>query len=507
MSVSDLNGILGAVYDPANQALRVSAGGGGGGASALDDLTDVTITSPAIGATLVWNGTEWVDGPVNLADTDGVTGTLALGNGGTGATTASGARTALELGDAATKNVGTAAGTVAAGDDSRITGAATAANLTSHTSATGTSVHGLGTISTQSASSVSITGGSITGITDLAIADGGTGSSTAAGARSNLGLVIGTDVQAYDGDLAAVAGLTTTGFVQRTATNTMTATAIADVQEFAGTGGTWTRPSWATANTQTRILVLGGGGAGGSGRCGTSGVSGGGAGGAGGTWADITIRTLDLGSTETVTIGGTSTGGAAKGPTAAAGAAGATGNSSSFGSWVTAVGGTGGGGGGTGTTNGAAAVAGYPWGSSAGGNGTQSQGVTPSVTWTGLNYLAPAGGGGGGGGIASSTINTGGAGGVPPMSLVVQAGGGAAASGAGTNGAASTRKGLAAMGGGGGGGGGSSDATVNAGAGGNGGNYGAGGGGGGAGIAASTGTSGKGGDGAAGYALIITWGV
>lgn len=45
---------------------------------------------------------------------------------------------------------------------------------------------GLGTIAIQDASAVAITGGSVTGITDLAIADGGTGASTANAALNNL---------------------------------------------------------------------------------------------------------------------------------------------------------------------------------------------------------------------------------------------------------------------------------------------------------------------------------
>jgi hypothetical protein len=131
-------------------------------------------------------------------DLTNVSGTLGTGNGGTGLSAIGTAyqvlavnagATALEFQTLATG--GTVTSVAVSGSDgievdsgSPVTSSGT---IALGINATSLSTHlGLGTISTQASDSVSITGGSITGVTDIAIADGGTGASTEADARSNL---------------------------------------------------------------------------------------------------------------------------------------------------------------------------------------------------------------------------------------------------------------------------------------------------------------------------------
>ena len=126
-----------------------------------------SLTSVGTIATGTWNGTA-----------------IAVAKGGTGSTTAGDARTALGLAigtdvQAYNSTLAAVAGGTYTGDDS------------------------IATVGT-------VTSGTWNG-TAIAVANGGTGSTSTSDARTALGLAIGTDVQAYNSTLAAVAGGTYTG--------------------------------------------------------------------------------------------------------------------------------------------------------------------------------------------------------------------------------------------------------------------------------------------------------
>jgi hypothetical protein len=277
---------------------------------------------------------------------------------------------------------------------------------------------------------------------------------------------------------------------------------LMDVQEFSAVGAaTWTKPANAFM-VFVDVVGAGGGGAGGASKA-AGGIRGGGGGGGAGGRKRVWLSASDLGATETVTI-------ADGGPGAAGGASGADGSnataatSTSFGTWVTVTGPSGFflANKGTSAPGGTGATANPDTEITGAGGGSTSSTAAAGDGVTGLSQV-PGGGAGGGAIDAANVARNGGAGGVGDFGGTAgTAGTGSAGANGGAGASPTSHHGI---GGGGGGGAPSTSSATSGGTGGAGGAPGGGGGGGGAGTAGGAGTGGTGGKGGKGRVRVITY--
>jgi len=190
----------------------------------LNEIHDVQITgTPDAGSMIIYDKTNslWKNATLtagtNIAITNadasvtvGLTGQVAIANGGTGASTDSGARSNLGLGNVENTALSTwggstnivTLGTITTGTVpvARVSGLATVATSGKYSDLTGLPT--LGTISSQDASSVAITGGSVNG-TSIGASSASSGAFTTLSASST---VSGTGFSTYLASPPAIGG-------------------------------------------------------------------------------------------------------------------------------------------------------------------------------------------------------------------------------------------------------------------------------------------------------------